>query len=116
MKKSITWVIVAVVLVLIVVGTYFAFRPVSESSNPPSGTVLIQNFSFSPQTITIKKGDTVTWKNDDSAVHRVVANDNSFELGDMVSGASVKRTFTSSGTFNYHCSVHSYMAGKVVVE
>lgn len=72
--------------------------------------------AFGSATITISKGDTVTWKNDDSYLHRIVADDGSFDLGDQPNGASVKHTFTQAGTYAYHCSVHPFMKGTVIVK
>jgi plastocyanin len=84
--------------------------------NTKPGTVNIQNFAFSPSTIKINKGDTVTWANSDSTIHRIVADDSSFDLGDQSSGATVKHTFKESGTFNYHCAIHTSMKGVIVVK
>jgi len=73
---------------------------------------------YSPATITVVIGtnNTVTWTNDDISIHTVTANDNSFNSGDIAPGASFTFTFTTPGTYPYHCVYHSWMSGTVVVK
>jgi plastocyanin len=78
--------------------------------------VNISGFAFDPPTVTIKVGDTVTWTNQDAAVHTVAAADNSWTSADLAKGASYSHTFTSAGTFAYICGVHHSMKGTVVVQ
>jgi plastocyanin len=78
--------------------------------------VNISRFAFDPPTVTIKVGDTVTWTNQDAAVHTVAAADNSWTSADLAKGASYSHTFTSAGTFAYICGVHHSMKGTVVVQ
>jgi plastocyanin len=75
----------------------------------------IENFSFDPKQITAKVGETVTWKNDDSATHTVTANNGSFDSGNLVSDKTYSQTFDEAGTFKYHCAIHSSMIATVVV-
>jgi plastocyanin len=76
-------------------------------------TVNIQGSQFSPTEITIKKGDTVTWINKDSVGHTVIGA--TFQSSLLDTGQSFKQTFNEVGTFEYHCSVHPSMVGKVIV-
>lgn len=78
-------------------------------------SVMIANFAFSPQTITVSAGDTVTWTNTDQAAHTVTANDGSFDSGLLSQGQSFSQTFSSPGTYSYICSIHPFMTGTVVV-
>jgi plastocyanin len=78
--------------------------------------VSIAGFAFSPQSITVTVGDTVTWTNSDSASHTATADDNSFDTGSIANGGSKSVTFSTTGTFPYHCTIHSSMTGTVVVE
>jgi plastocyanin len=74
--------------------------------------------TFSPSSVTIDVNDTVTWKNQ-SGIHNVVFDDGSFSEPDQPSGTmwSVDRTFTSPGTFKYHCGFHgTAMSGTVIVQ
>jgi len=78
--------------------------------------VKIDNFSFSPATLTVKAGTQITWTNGDDIPHTVVSDGNSFKS--KVLGTGEKFTFTAgkTGTYSYSCSIHPNMTGKVVVE
>ena len=76
----------------------------------------ISGFAFVPQTLTVSVGTTVTWTNNDSVSHTITSNDNLFESGTIAKGATFSHTFEQKGTFNYHCSIHISMTGKVIVE
>jgi plastocyanin len=78
--------------------------------------VSIQNFSFGPGTIAISAGATVTWTNNDSVTHTVTAMDGSFNSSNLAPGRQFSFTFTSPGTYAYHCSIHPFMTGQVVVQ
>jgi plastocyanin len=75
----------------------------------------IAGFAFSPQSITVNVGDTVTWTNADAQRHSATADDASFDTGTIARGASASETFATAGTFGYHCKVHPTMTGTVVV-
>jgi plastocyanin len=77
--------------------------------------VTIDNFAFSPGTLTVKAGSTVTWTNRDEEPHTVAATDGSFHSPGMGTGATFTHTFATAGTFNYVCSIHPSMHGTVVV-
>ena len=76
----------------------------------------IAGFAFSPQSITISVGDTVTWTNSDAQNHTATANDGSFDTGIVSSGSPKSVTFSTAGTFAYHCKIHPSMTATVVVE
>ncbi len=84
--------------------------------NNNSNSVSIANFAFSSNDITVAKGTTVTWKNNDGVTHTVTADDGSFDSGSIPSGSSYTHTFSTTGTFSYHCSIHTTMTGKVTVQ
>lgn len=87
-------------------------------NNPPPGSgnsVTISGSSFSPGTLTIQRGVTVTWTNTDSNPHTVTADNNSFNSGTLNPNATFSHTFNTAGTFPYHCNFHSGMNGSVVV-
>lgn len=87
----------------------------SASNNSPN-TVTMAGMAFSPGTITVPAGTTITWKNTDNMAHTVTADDNSFDSGNIGAGSSYTRTFSVAGTYNYHCTIHAGMNGKVVVQ
>ena len=108
-------VVVLVVAVLAITGL-FAFYSAPVASAQSGASVSIKNFSFNPSTITVVIGvnNTVTWTNNDGVTHTVTANDNSFG-GSLSPGNTFTHTFTTAGNFSYHCSIHNYMKGTVIV-
>jgi amicyanin len=83
---------------------------------PVAGTAVnITNFAFTPATLTVMVGDTVTWTNHDEEPHTVVANDGSFHSPGLDNNATYSFTFTNPGTFDYTCGIHPFMHGTVVV-
>jgi plastocyanin len=93
----------------------------APTGTPAAGgenAILIQNFAFSPATLTVKAGTAVTWTNRDGADHTITADPGApagFGSGNLASGASYSFTFTSPGTYTYHCSIHPSMKGTIVV-
>lgn len=85
-----------------------------KQTSQESVTVFIKNFAFNPAVITIAKGTKVTWVNEDSAPH-TATSEGSFDSGTLSKGQSFSYIFTAAGTFNYKCSIHPSMKGKVVV-
>ena len=77
----------------------------------------IKNFAYNPIELKIKKGDTIIWVNKDSAWH-TVTSDNGNELKSKLLNKeeSYTHSFMEAGTFDYHCTPHSYMKGKIIVE
>ena len=80
-----------------------------------SNEVSISGFSFKPAELTVKIGATVTWTNQDSATHDVRAADSSWGSEALTKGQSFSMTFDKEGTYEYVCSFHSGMNGKVIV-
>lgn len=138
MKK----VIIGIVIVLVLVGGAFALTKTgddkSEKSASNSGStsaksdnsssqsdrtasntnsVSINNFKFSPADITVKKGTTVTWTNNDSVGHTVTETDGKDgpKSSDLNQGQTYSFTYNTVGTFKYICSIHPNMTGSVTV-
>jgi FtsP/CotA-like multicopper oxidase with cupredoxin domain/plastocyanin len=82
-------------------------------------TVVIKNFAFSQQSITIQAGTSVTWRNDDTTAHTTTSNTsgsaNSWDSSTLNPGQTYTKTFSTPGTYTYHCSLHSSMTGTIVV-
>lgn len=90
-------------------------QPVADQE---TADVTIQNYAYAPQKITIKAGTTVTWTNQDSVKHDVMADDENddFRGSELLGkGQSYSFTFTKPGTYTYFCSPHPYMKGTVEV-
>ncbi len=92
--------------------------PASGGSATVGGgsTVEIKKFMFAPMTLTVSVGATVTWKFEDSTPHTVAADDNSFTSSPMSNGQTYTHTFDTAGTVKYHCSIHPFMTGTIVVK
>ena len=89
---------------------------IPAAADAPQVEVKIDNFSFTPATITIPAGTTVRWTNHDDIPHNVVSNDKSFKSKVMDTDESFSYTFAKAGTYEYFCSIHPKMTGKVVVQ
>jgi plastocyanin len=80
-------------------------------------TVSIWVFSFHPSTVRIVPGTTVEWINRCSTERTATANDgSSFDTGEIEQGQTKTFTFTKAGTYAYHCSLHPFMTGVVIVK
>ncbi|WP_428309354.1 OmpA family protein [Hydrocarboniphaga sp.] len=77
-------------------------------------TVTIKDFAYTPNTLTVPVGTTVTWTNDDGSNHFVAFPDQKSDRLKM--GATYTRTFSSPGVYEYACTLHPEMKGKVVVQ
>ena len=80
------------------------------------GAVSIDNFTFGPQTLTVKAGTTVTWTNKDDIPHTVAAVNKEFRSKALDTDDAYTFTFTTPGTYAYFCSLHPHMTGTIVVE
>jgi len=74
----------------------------------------IADFAFHPPTLTIAKGSKVNFSNSSGVTH-TATRAGSFDTGRIKPGKSVTVRFAQTGTFAYHCTIHSFMHGKVVV-
>jgi plastocyanin len=82
-----------------------------------SAPVSIDNFSFTPQTLTVKAGTTVTWTNRDDIPHGIASDNKAFTRSKALdTDDSYSVTFTTPGTFKYFCYMHPHMTGTVIVE
>jgi plastocyanin len=79
-------------------------------------TVDIRSFKYKPLTVTVRKGGRVRWTNSDAAAHTATADDRSFDTQTIDKGAARMVSFTTAGTFAYHCDFHPFMKATVVVK
>lgn len=134
MKKVVTGIIIVAVAAGLIY--YFAFRNNGSSSQTDSmsdeqtqtttgadttpqatNSVKIENMAFTPVSITVKKGTTVTWTNNDTVSHTVTETDgeNGPDSKSLAKGDSYTFTFNEVGSFKYKCSIHPSMTGRVTV-
>jgi plastocyanin len=81
-----------------------------------NGMVVIKNFDYSPMSLTIKAGETVTWKNADGEPHTVVSVDGLFRSHALDQDDSFTFKFDKPGTYKYVCSIHPRMMATVTVK
>ena len=79
-------------------------------------TVKIDNFAFAPATLTITAGTTVTWKNDDDSPHRIGDKNGTFKSAALDTEDTYSHTFAAPGEYPYICTIHPYMAGRIIVK
>jgi len=116
--KNIILVVVGVIILGLVL--FFSMRQKTEAPTVPSvpGTsaVNIDSYKFNPNTLTVKKGTTVTWTNNDGATHTVTSNGATGPASEILaSGQTYSYMFDTVGTYAYHCNLHPSMKGTVIV-
>lgn len=122
------WLISGIVVILAVSILFVITRPspaiqnmvnkTGQMPSVPTGnlTVTIRSFAFSPSSLAVRIGDTVTWINEDATGHTVTSDSGSelaspsFNAGQMYS-----HTFTKAGSYPYHCAFHPGMKGTIIV-
>ena len=78
--------------------------------------VRIDNFSFTPKSLTVKAGATVTWTNSDDIPHTATSTEKKFSSPVLDTDQSFSFTFRDAGSYPYFCKIHPTMTGTVVVE
>ncbi|MEI6190769.1 MAG: plastocyanin/azurin family copper-binding protein [bacterium] len=127
MKK----IILVVIAVIIIVAGYLSFKsntsaPVfapevqvpsqtasTETAVAKTYTISIADFAFDPKILTINKGDTIVWTNNDSVPHQIIGDNLNGQI--MNKGHTFSQTFDTVGPVNYHCSIHPMMIGMITV-
>ncbi|MGH3577483.1 MAG: cupredoxin domain-containing protein [Mycobacterium sp.] len=91
--------------------------PAGGGTHPAgSQTITIKNFAFSPKTITVAAGTTVTVTNNDQVAHTLTARSGGFDTGDIAPGQSKTITAPNTpGNYAYYCTIHQYMSGQLTV-
>lgn len=111
-------------LLVLALASCGGYGPASPSPAPPAAPlpgapagsvyqVKIKGFAFNPSTITIKKGESINWTNEDGPAH--TATGAGFDSKILATGKSYSHTFNDAGTFDYRCTIHPSMKGQVVV-
>jgi plastocyanin len=91
-------------------------NPTSNSATPAAAaSVSIENFAFSPATVHVTTGGTVTWTNKDATAHTATDVNGNFDSGNLNPTQTFKFTFSTPGTYTYRCTIHSMMAKATVV-
>jgi plastocyanin len=109
--------VLAAVVLGAVVGSGLAGGVLVARAQTPATAVSIHNFTFNPQTVTVKAGTTVTWTNEDDIPHGIAATNNAFKRSPALdTDDHYSFTFTTPGTYQYFCYLHPHMTGTIVVQ
>ena len=117
MKKIL---VVSLLIIMVLISGCYGPKtavPPTTTQSTVANSVEIKGFAFNPGAITVAKGTTVTWTNEDSAPHTVTTTNApvDFDSGRMSKGDTFSQTFDAAGTYEYYCSIHPNMKGKVIV-
>jgi amicyanin len=90
--------------------------PAAAQQKADATEVKIDNFSFGPAELKVAVGTTVTWTNRDDIPHTAVSTDKMFKSKVLDTDEKFSFTFSKAGTYEYFCSIHPKMTGKIVVQ
>jgi plastocyanin len=105
-----------IVLFVAILASTLSFAQSPASNAPAANTVTIDNFVFGPMTLEVARGATVTWVNKDDIPHVVASTTGKFKSRAIDTDGTFTYTFAEPGTYEYYCSVHPKMTGKIVVK
>ena len=117
MIKRVLYVVsITAMLVAIVAGKQTVKAAVPAALPAAGAEVKIDNFTFTPPTLTVAAGTEVTWTNRDDIPHTVVTEDKAIKSKVLDTDEKFTYTFTKPGTYSYFCSIHPKMKGTIVVQ
>ena len=93
--------------------------PTPTGSMPVSivaGSSTLTTTAYSPNPMTVPVGGTIIWTNNDSVTHTSTADNGEWNSGSIAPGGQYSKTFSTTGTFSYHCTIHPNMIGTVRVQ
>lgn len=104
--------------VLVLTGAILIAYGLAHTASAGNASVTIDNFTFSPQLLTVPAGTKVTWTNRDDIPHTVTDADDQkeFRSPPLDTGDTFSHIFAAAGTYRYFCSLHPHMEGTVVVK
>jgi len=112
---------IAILIITFAVGVYFSSpSPEGGAAQPTSvdsmeAQISIFDFSYRPGDLSVPRGAEVTWFNDDKVQHTATELGSEWDTGSLSEGDGAAVTFTRPGTYEYYCTIHPYMAGKLTV-
>lgn len=90
--------------------------PPPPPSAPSAASVSASGLAFSPGSVVVAVGGSVTWTNNDAFQHDVTADGGAFQSSTLEKGDGFTASFASAGSFAYHCTIHPFMLGTVTVQ
>ncbi|EKD66515.1 MAG: hypothetical protein ACD_49C00038G0049 [uncultured bacterium (gcode 4)] len=123
-KKIIILIAIIVVIISLAIASknYIKQYSLTGDKNIPTSIpsadneIIIQIFAFSPETLNIKVGTKVIWKQNDQMPHTIVSNEGLFTSDNLKLGDEFSFVFTKAWEYNYYCSIHPSMKGKIIVK
>lgn len=89
----------------------------TSTSGAQNGTAInIQDSTFTPAQLQTPVGAQVSWANNDSVPHQIVADDGSFDSGPLAENRAFRHTFATAGTYAYHCALHANETGSIIAK
>src|SRR5499427_3899347 len=118
MTSKKVWIVGLATTVMIAMLLLAGTPSVTANDQPSAASVdvKIDNFSFGPQELTVAVGTKVTWTNRDDIPHTVVSTNDLFKSKALDTDDQFSFTFDKPGTYEYFCSIHPKMTGKVIVK
>lgn len=98
---------------------FLALLPLAAHAGGDEGKthkIVIEEFSFMPEAITVRVGDSVEWVNTDPVPHTATEKNRAWDTDMMRKNEIGKMTFTTPGVIEYKCDYHPIMSGKIIVE
>jgi plastocyanin len=114
MKRNLTVVACIALVAMLIAGQTAPAAGPGLARSSASKAVTIDNFEFTPKTLRIDKGERVVFSNSSGTAH-TATDKGAFDTGRIKAGKSAAVRFQQKGTFNYHCKIHPFMHGKIVV-
>jgi plastocyanin len=114
MKRRVALLAILVSIAILVLAGCGGSTSPRDASPVARGAVTMTNDQFQPPHIQVPTGTTVTWTNGDQTLHNVKF-DSGPSSGNLTFGATFQRVFTDAGTFDYVCTIHPGMDGRVTV-
>jgi plastocyanin len=113
MKTKILWLLGVLIAACVIVSCYKSKS--SYNSNTTTSKISITSSGYSPASLTVTNGSTVTWTNSDNMTHTVTTTEGSINSGDIAPGSSYSKTFTIADTYTYHDMHNTNMTGVLIV-
>lgn len=98
-----------------IVSLVFAVLLTGSAAHAREHQVLIDNFTFTPQVLRIKAGDSVVWVNRDDIPHTVAEKEGAFSSDALDTGDTFRQTLAKPGEVSYFCTLHPHMTGSIII-
>lgn len=103
-------------LTLILAVVLRSTKAIGQAAQPQASEIKVDNFTFSPEVVTVPLNSTITWTNKDDVPHVIASTDGVFRSKGLDTDDRYSFKFTRAGTYTYYCSIHPKMTGKIVVQ